>query len=387
MAYNKETGMYEGFIYKIWNDVNDCIYIGRTYRTVEKRWKEHVDYAKRGFKTKLYDAMREYGLDHFNIDVVDTFTVSLKQDIKQLCIDNEMKWIKFYKSNNAILYNETEGGYDYDGLKNEEKPVIMYDLFCNKINEFNSISEASDYSGIDNSSISACALKHKDIYSARNYIWRYASQPLTDDEIIELNQRYRGVWQYDFDGCLINEFYRPHEAAKYIENTFNITANGANIVSCMCGKKKSAYDYVWRYRGDSFDKYELPIIKNVEQYSLDGKYIATYEKAVIASNETKISINAIRSCCRGTCKTGDGYIWCYKGDSPNTYVPITKKAVDRYDLNKNYIDSFESMAEAERQTGISAKCISLVCNNTGLYKTAGGFIWRFSNEDISTYKY
>ena len=64
MAYNKETGMYEGFIYKIWNDVDDMFYIGRTYRTIEKRWKEHRDYFI-DHDTDLYKAIRNIGLNHF----------------------------------------------------------------------------------------------------------------------------------------------------------------------------------------------------------------------------------------------------------------------------------------------------------------------------------
>jgi len=56
--------MYEGFIYKIWNDVNDCFYIGRTYRTIEKRWKEHCNYSV-DHNSNLYIAIREIGLNHF----------------------------------------------------------------------------------------------------------------------------------------------------------------------------------------------------------------------------------------------------------------------------------------------------------------------------------
>ena len=34
MSYNKETGMYEGYIYKIVNDINDKVYIGHTQKTI-----------------------------------------------------------------------------------------------------------------------------------------------------------------------------------------------------------------------------------------------------------------------------------------------------------------------------------------------------------------
>ena len=52
-----------------------------------------------------------------------------------------------------------------------------------------------------------------------------------------------------------------------------------------------------------------------------------------------------------------------------------KKPVIQYDLDMNYIASFESAAEAARQTNVNNRGISLVCK--GKRKTAGGFIWRF----------
>lgn len=51
------------------------------------------------------------------------------------------------------------------------------------------------------------------------------------------------------------------------------------------------------------------------------------------------------------------------------------KSVEMIDPNTgNVIQSFVSMAEAERQTGISADGISAVC--VGRNKTAGGYLWR-----------
>lgn len=49
------------------------------------------------------------------------------------------------------------------------------------------------------------------------------------------------------------------------------------------------------------------------------------------------------------------------------------KSVSQYDLNGNFIRSFNSGLEAERETGI--RHISECCN--GRQKTAGGYIWRF----------
>ena len=52
------------------------------------------------------------------------------------------------------------------------------------------------------------------------------------------------------------------------------------------------------------------------------------------------------------------------------------KPVAQYDLNGKLIATYSSTREAERQTGI--RHISECCN--GLYKTVGGYIWRYIKE-------
>lgn len=61
------------------------------------------------------------------------------------------------------------------------------------------------------------------------------------------------------------------------------------------------------------------------------------------------------------------------------------KQVARYDLNGNYIDSFESADEVMRKTGI--RHIGSVCNKKR--NSAGGYQWRYSNdtENISPIHY
>lgn len=56
-------------------------------------------------------------------------------------------------------------------------------------------------------------------------------------------------------------------------------------------------------------------------------------------------------------------------------IDSTKKIVVQYDLNMKELNTFESGAEAERQTGVNSSGISAVCR--GKRRTAGGYIWRF----------
>ena len=53
MSFNKDTGMYEGYIYLITNKVNGKGYIGQTNRTVPFRFQQH---QYRSTKAKWQDA-------------------------------------------------------------------------------------------------------------------------------------------------------------------------------------------------------------------------------------------------------------------------------------------------------------------------------------------
>lgn len=54
------------------------------------------------------------------------------------------------------------------------------------------------------------------------------------------------------------------------------------------------------------------------------------------------------------------------------------KSVLQFTLTGNLINTYGSIGEASRETGISASNIAYVCRNVK-YKSAGGFIWKFKN--------
>jgi group I intron endonuclease len=72
------------FIYKITNNINGKVYIGRTTQTIQKRWFVHQCHAKYDYtknkktveKTYLASAMKKYGVSNFTIkelDVAESF--------------------------------------------------------------------------------------------------------------------------------------------------------------------------------------------------------------------------------------------------------------------------------------------------------------------------
>lgn len=63
--------------------------------------------------------------------------------------------------------------------------------------------------------------------------------------------------------------------------------------------------------------------------------------------------------------------------------PYNAKKVIQYDKNGNLINKFNSIMDAERITGISNSKIVCCCKKQYGRKSAGGFIWRYSNENYS----
>ena len=63
------------WIYKITNIQNNKIYIGQTIRPVQERFKRHLNDALHGIlDTHFARAIRKYGEDSFQIEIIDTAT-------------------------------------------------------------------------------------------------------------------------------------------------------------------------------------------------------------------------------------------------------------------------------------------------------------------------
>lgn len=59
------------FVYLIRNTLNGKSYVGKTTRTVQSRWRQHKTEMRIGrYTTKLYEAMREFGVDAFEVSVL-----------------------------------------------------------------------------------------------------------------------------------------------------------------------------------------------------------------------------------------------------------------------------------------------------------------------------
>ena len=90
-------------IYKVTNTITGYVYVGQTTKTLEWRKRMHYRQLSKGKHSKLYDAMREYGVDNFVFTEICSATT--KDELNAL----EKYYIAKYNCINAG-YNKQVGG-------------------------------------------------------------------------------------------------------------------------------------------------------------------------------------------------------------------------------------------------------------------------------------
>lgn len=209
------------YIYKITNKINGKIYIGKTSKSVEKRWKEHCnDFQKeRCERRPLYSAMKKYGIENFSIEEIE------QCDNPE---ERETYWIEYYGSfKNG--YNATKGG---DGKPYIDRQLVIktYGVLrnCVKTAEVTNISLDSVYNILKSNNI--------EIKSSQSIIKENFSRP---------------VAMFDKKNNFIKSFSSLKDAAKYlieIEKTkCDINGITSHIREVCNNKRKSAYTFIWRF--------------------------------------------------------------------------------------------------------------------------------------------
>ena len=129
----------------------------------------------------------------------------------------------------------------------------------------------------------------------------------------------------------------------------------------------------------------------VFQFNLFGEFIASYSsisdaaRAVGAKKSSNISSVAL-----GKRAFAKGYLWSYTKDyvfipdySPREHIVETnikqRKRVKAVSIDGQTTLTFDSLHDADKQTGCSFKNISACCHHRK--QTAGGYIWSFVDED------
>lgn len=208
-----------------------------------------------------------------------------------------------------------------------------------------------------------------------------------------VNVVLKPVKQYTAEGVFIQEY----ECIKYGAIATNI--NKSAISLCCNNKAKLAGGYIWQFSDVELTKEHIAWCNSdkrsenrisVCQYLKNGNFVKEYESLTAASVETGIDLCIIIMACKGEYKTAGGYIWRYANEELTeehlAWCNILssdshKKKASQYLRDGTYIYTYDSIEEAHLKTGINRNSIAMCCRGEG--KTAGNYLWRFSDEEIT----
>lgn len=210
------------FIYKIINDVNGKVYIGKTLHNVDKRWKEHINDSKRERTENrpLYRAMNKYGVEHFHIETIE-------ECVEEIAEEREVFWIKEYNSFGKNGYNATIGG---DGKPYVHRALILWFWLGNM-----NIAEIAKLTMYDRCTISN-TLKSYGVTSKE-----ILDRGLTNSRA-SLNPA-KCVARLDAKGNLIDVFPSVANACTFLGKN----PRSPHIGEVCNGKRKTAYGFKWMF--------------------------------------------------------------------------------------------------------------------------------------------
>lgn len=210
------------YIYKITNDINNKVYIGKTSRSIDKRWKEHLRDRKREKykRRRLYSEMNTYGVDHFHIEQIE------ETDNPE---EREIYWIKYYNSTENG-YNITKGG--------KGKFYIDRGVVLETYNKLKTCKDVASEICINKQTVSKILKENNiEITTGQEYSKRNCSKRV----LMSLKENIPLMY-----------FSSLSDAARYLqENNISKDNNVSGIVHHIgevCNsKRKSAYGYKWSW--------------------------------------------------------------------------------------------------------------------------------------------
>lgn len=277
-----------------------------------------------------------------------------------------------------------------------EYPVYQYDLYCKLVGVYNSIRDAITYikkhepenKTVEPTTVLKCCLGERSICGG--YFWSYEKYDLDANNIFKKeiekfsNDNHRGLLKrpidvYSLEYKYITTFHTRLE----IKNFLGRSKTG-EISKCLLktDKASSAYGYIWCYNGEEPDRNIKHILK-VDQYTMDGIFIKTYNNASDAERSNPgIYSSSIGKCCMGVLKQSGNFVWRYNGHPFDEFGVSSKstncKPLSCYTKDGIFVKYFSSVKDAARF--INKKGPTISANLSGKAKTAGGYCFYYAND-------
>ena len=215
-------------IYKITNDINKKVYVGKTNSSLETRFKQHlIDARKTISKNRpLYNAINKYGAEHFIIELIEECDSQIENE-------REQYWIGYYKGYEEG-YNATLGG--------EGRCLYSRDEIVALLEQGKTTKEIIEIIGCSRDVISdtahSCGLS---LNVSKNKLQ------------LEMEQNRRKIICLDRNTLQEVGYFNSYaDAARWLLEKGYANGNASGIrshIGEVCkGKRKSAYGFKWIYQ-------------------------------------------------------------------------------------------------------------------------------------------
>ena len=230
-------------IYKITCLVNLKSYIGQS-KNIRQRVQSHLRSSIcstcTDYDVPIHAAFRKYGIENFEIDIVEECESSLLNE-------REVYWIAFYKTyihmKNSQGYNVTEGGKQ-STRRLKLTPTIVQDIYeCLKANILTNSEIAKKFN--------ICSDTVKRLNSGKLCYNSTINYPIRNHKVCSNSLKFgnyyftgTAVQQIDkVSGEILNTYPSAFAAALALGNaTYN-----KHIAHCCAEKRKSAYGFKWQF--------------------------------------------------------------------------------------------------------------------------------------------
>ena len=377
MSYNKNTGLYEGYIYLITNKINDKKYVGQTVTTIKNRTRQHFGNYKSKRKYAINLAIAKYGKDNFMVEEIDKISAQTKTELQEILNKKEIFYIQEYHSlASEYGYNLDKGGASCSYFS---KPIDVYDIDGNLIKTFDSINETARYYEVGGNTVLNMCMGIQNRCMKHDVIFRYKGEPFDKYDTSLLIPSAKTLYQFTMDGEYIGEYLTATMAVKEL----NLDISPTNL-SHAARLNKTSGGFVWSYdKSFTFDIENYRNYVSVDKYSTDGKFLGNFKCVTDAGkslNLDYVKTSCITDVCSGKNLTAYGYVWRYK-DEPFDKYRVTSKyqPVNQYSKDNVFIETHNTANQASKKVGLKySGDIGKCCR--GDKKTCGGYKWFFAND-------
>lgn len=237
---------YSGIVYKILNPINGKIYIGQTIQRLKERKKDHRGLQDRLKHLVLYRALRKYGFDSFEWEIIHY--AKDKSELDKM----EEYYINHYKTMNPEHgYNLTyggEGGLHPPEIRKRISDSLRGRVFSEKTRNKLSNSLKGKYTGEDSS---WWGRKHTDeekkkISNAQKGNKNHNfGKKASDYTMQKMSEAKKGDKSWNHKRVMCVETQKIYMSSK--EAFEKIGIDNSSIGKCCKGKRPKAGGYTWKY--------------------------------------------------------------------------------------------------------------------------------------------